>query len=141
LLQAARQIAEARLKLTQTALATAAGVTQGRISQIASEVGGWKALKKILASLLEVLHRTTNIFEPLGEDELWMAQTFLPLAVTEDVSEATKQVTFVAKVYGWKTFKAILTATPIKTKSQLLTLLVGLLPPLVQEEFSALVVT
>ena len=38
-------------KITQAAAAAVAGVTQGRISQIAAKYGGWKAYKKLLAAI------------------------------------------------------------------------------------------
>jgi hypothetical protein len=50
-----RSGAQALEKITQTAAATVAGVTQGRISQIAAKFGGWKAYKKILAVLFTAL--------------------------------------------------------------------------------------
>jgi hypothetical protein len=39
-------------KITQQKLALEADITQGRLSQIAGEFGGWKVLRKILAALL-----------------------------------------------------------------------------------------
>jgi N-acetylglutamate synthase/N-acetylornithine aminotransferase len=40
-------------KITQDKLALEANITQGRLSQIAAEFGGWGVLRKILAALLD----------------------------------------------------------------------------------------
>lgn len=138
LLQAARQLAEVGQQMTQATIATAAGLTQGRISQIAGEVGGWKIFKKILAVLLRSLYSTPNNLEPLGEEESWIAKTFLPLVFDEPPEQVLKEVVSLLKICGEQVFESILVAMPRELRPRLLGLLVGLLPPDVQEEFNAI---
>lgn len=138
LLQAARQLAEVGQQMTQATIATAAGLTQGRISQIASEVGGWKVFKKILAVLLRSLYSTPNNLEPLGEEESWIAKTFLPLVFDEPPEQVLKEVVSLLQICGEQVFESILVAMPRELRPKLLSLLVGLLPPDVQQEFNAI---
>jgi hypothetical protein len=42
-------------KISQAEIAQALGITQGRVSQLFSSIGGWKPFKKLLAPLLENL--------------------------------------------------------------------------------------
>lgn len=138
LLQAARQLAEVGQQMSQASIATAAGLTQGRISQIAGEMGGWKVFKKILAVLLRTLYSTPNNLEPLGEEESWLAKTFLPLVFDGPPEQALKEVASLLQVYGEQAFELILVAMPRELRPRLLSLLVGLLPPDVQQEFKAI---
>lgn len=119
ILQAARQLLDAGEKLTQKAIASLIGRNQGRISQVAAEMGGWKLLKKILVTLCNVLScRTANNFSPLGNVELsseerWAAQTYLPLIITEaaqDSEQVVKEVVAVAQSTGWRMFERVLRA-------------------------------
>ncbi|NEP00430.1 MAG: bifunctional DNA primase/polymerase [Symploca sp. SIO2E9] len=79
-------------KIIQTKLAAIAEVTQGRLSQFAQKYGGWKGLKKILASLLES-YRDANNWEPPSDDELALANDGLKPLLD---GEPSKAVTFVA---------------------------------------------
>ena len=59
-------------KITQVDAADKAGVTQGRISQIAAKYGGWKAYKKILAVVFNSIYRPANNSEPLDSEQEFM---------------------------------------------------------------------
>jgi predicted XRE-type DNA-binding protein len=122
-------------KITQAAAATVAGVTQGRISQIAAKYGGWKAYKKILAVLYNSIYRPANNSDPLDSEQEFIANTYLPLAADESPPDAVQAVVDCIQVYGWRVFQAILAATSIETRGRLLAVLVSGLPQGLQEEF------
>ncbi|MEW5858115.1 MAG: hypothetical protein AB1861_12135 [Cyanobacteriota bacterium] len=139
LLEAIKQITEAGEKLTQVSLAAAAGISQGRVSQRAAEVGGWGTLKKILGFLFKTLYSGPNNFEPLTEDQLWLAKSYLPLALLEaDPRDAIGQVIDLVEVFGYKAFEAILMAVPLESKAKLLGLLVGFMPESMQARIQSL---
>jgi hypothetical protein len=139
ILEAVRQLTNSGVaiaSITQQAVAQISGVTQGRISQIASLLGGWKAFKKILAVLLG-LYRGVNNLEELTDEEKWLAETYLPLVVNETYSEALSEMGITVKAYGVKSFLRILQFSPLPTQIKLLSRIlseltesVGMLLPL-----------
>lgn len=136
ILDAVRQLQEQKQKITQQALATLAKITQGRLSQIADSLGGWLALKKILASLLGV-YRGTNNFSDLTDEEKWMASSFLPIVLGEPPDNAIHEVGQIIQAYGLSVFLRILTAATPKTQARLLALLIQALPVSFQSELLA----
>jgi hypothetical protein len=122
-------------KITQVDAASNAGVSQGRISQIAAKYGGWKAYKKLLALLFNSIYRVANNSDPLDEEQEFIAQTYLPLATSESPPDAVQAVVDCIQVYGWRVFQGILTATSIETRGRLLAALVSGLPEGLLEEF------
>jgi hypothetical protein len=135
-LDAVRQLQEQKQKITQQALATLANITQGRLSQIADSLGGWIALKKILASLLGI-YRGTNNFSDLTDEEKWIASSFLPIVLGEPPEVATKEVGQIIQAYGLSAFLRILTAATPQTQARLLALLIQALPVSFQSELLA----
>jgi hypothetical protein len=133
ILEAARQMLQetgvALEKLRQKTVASIAGLTQGRISQVAAQYGGWAAYKKLLALLLESPYRGTNNFAPLDAEQEWVASSYLPLAAEESPPEAIKVMLLTIGVYGWRGFQAILAATSAATRGRLLAVLISGLPP------------
>ena len=139
ILEAVRQLTNSGVaitSITQQAVAQISGVTQGRISQIASLLGGWKAFKKILAVLLG-LYRDVNNLEELTDEEKWLAETYLPLLVNETDSEALSEIGIALKAYGVESFLRILQFSPLPTQIKLLSRIlselnesVGMLLPL-----------
>jgi hypothetical protein len=117
-------------KITQDKLALEANITQGRLSQIASEFGGWGVLKKLLAALLDGNNSATNNFSGLSEEERWMAQTYLPLVVNEALSE----IGIAVKAYGVKGFLRILQSSPQATQVQLLSRIFEVMPEGMRQE-------
>ncbi len=117
-------------KITQDKLALEANITQGRLSQIAAEFGGWGVLKKILAALLDGFSSVTNNFSGLSEEERWMAQTYLPLVVNEALSE----IGIAVKAYGVKGFLRILQFSPQATQVRLLSRIFEVMPEAVRQE-------
>jgi hypothetical protein len=83
ILQAVGQLQDQRQKITQEALATLIGKSQGLISKIAKEFGDWKAFKKLLLALIG-LYRGSNNFACLGENEKSLIEEYLSPVV--DVS-------------------------------------------------------
>jgi hypothetical protein len=114
-------------KITQQAIATLANITQGRLSQIAAELGGWQALKKILAALLGV-YRGTNNFSDLTDEEKWIAQSYLPIVLGEPPEVATLEVGQIIQAYGIPAFLRILMAATPQTQVRLLVLVMQALP-------------
>ncbi|HEY9834624.1 MAG TPA: hypothetical protein V6D26_29000, partial [Stenomitos sp.] len=140
ILEAVRQMTNSGVaiaSITQQAVAQISGVTQSRISQIASLLGGWKAFKKILAALLG-LYRDVNNLEELTDEEKWLAETYLPLVVNETHSEALSEMGITVKAYGVESFLRILQSSPLPTQIKLLSRILSelnqsigmLLPPL-----------
>ncbi|MEW6490934.1 MAG: hypothetical protein AB1589_00050 [Cyanobacteriota bacterium] len=121
-------------KITQQKLALEANVTQGRLSQIAAEFGGWGVLKKILAALLDGFNSTTNNFSGLSEEERWLAQTYLPLVVNEMHIEALSEIGIAVKAYGVKGFLRILQSCSLPTQVRLLSRIFEEMPEGVQQE-------
>ncbi|MBD1903790.1 hypothetical protein NDI44_22405 [Trichocoleus sp. DQ-A3] len=141
LLQAFKQLTETGEKITQVTLAAAAGISQSRVSQRAtevSEVRGWEILKKILGFLLKTPYSNSNNFEPLTEDELWLAKDYLPVVLEDSPNDALSQVIQLAKASGWKTFEALLIAVPLEFKAKLLSLIIGFMPESVQAKIQSL---
>jgi hypothetical protein len=114
-------------KITQQAIATLAKITQGRLSQIAAELGGWIALKKILAALLG-LYRGTNNFSDLTDEEKWLAKSYLPIVLGEPPEEAMKEVGQIIQAYGIPAFLRIFMAATPQTQVRLLVLVMQALP-------------
>jgi hypothetical protein len=129
ILEAVRQLTNSGVEIssiTQQTVAQISGVTQGRISQIASSLGGWKALKKILAALLG-LYRDANNLEDISEEEQWLAQNYLPLVVDEIQSETLAEIEIIVKTYGVNSFLRIVESSSLSTQTRLLSrILLGL---------------
>jgi hypothetical protein len=121
-------------KIIQQKLALEANITQGRLSQIAAEFGGWRALKKILAALLDGFNSTTNNFSGLSEEERWLAQTYLPLVVNEMHPEALSEIGIAVRAYGVKGFLRILQSSPLPTQVRLLSRIFEMMPEGVRQE-------
>jgi hypothetical protein len=128
--EAFRQLMVSGEKVTQDKLALEANITQGRLSQIAAEFGGWGVLKKILAALLDGNNCATNNFSGLSEEERWMAQTYLPLVVNEALSE----IGIAVKAYGVKGFLRILQSSPLSTQGRLLSRIFEVMPENMRQE-------
>jgi hypothetical protein len=145
ILQAVRQIKESGEKLTQVAIAKAANMTQGRISQIAKEFGGWARFQKVLMALLKGLCSGANSSDKLDVETSWLAKTYLPLLAENPDNhssvEIVKEVGALLLVYRHKMFCAILNETPILTKATILGHLFRLLREELREEFIEMLVT
>jgi hypothetical protein len=121
-------------KITQQKLALEADITQGRLSQIAAEFGGWGVLRKILAALLDGFNSATNNFSGLSEEERWLAETYLPLVVNETHSEALSEIGIAVRAYGVKGFLRILQFSPLPTQVRLLSRIFEVMPEGVQQD-------
>jgi transcriptional regulator with XRE-family HTH domain len=132
--EAFKQLTRSGEKITQQKLALEADITQGRLSQIASEFGGWEVLRKILAALLDSFNSVTNNFSGLSEEERWLAQTYLPLVVDETHPEALSEIGIAVKAYGVKGFLRILQFSPLPTQVRLLSQIFEVMPEGVRQE-------
>ncbi|MBE9100245.1 hypothetical protein [Vacuolonema iberomarrocanum] len=114
-------------------IAEQVGVTKGRVSQILSEYGGLRKLRKSLIALLNTLNNRTKLYL-LREEDLEMAQAFFP-ALLQDLecgrspSEVLTDFVCLAESYGSKHFEAMLSALPVDTLCTLLRVFLSLLPP------------
>ena len=124
-------------KITQDKLALEVNITQGRLSQIAAEFGGWKVLRKILAALLDGFNSVTNNFSGLSEEERWLAETYLPLVVNETHSEALSEIGITVKAYGIKGFLRIFQSSPLPTQIRLLSRILEVMPQGMRQELRA----
>ncbi len=138
ILELVNQAGMALEKITQVVAATAAGVSQGRISQIAAKYGGWRAYKKLLAVLFNCTLTTANNSEPLDETQEFIANTYLPLTAESSPPDAIEGMLGTIEAYGWRGFQAILAATEIETRGRLLAALLSGLPQDLQSQFRAL---
>jgi hypothetical protein len=129
-----RQLTLGGEKVTQDKLALEANITQGRLSQIAADFGGWGVLKKILAALLDGFNSVTNNLSGLSEEEKWLAQTYLPLIVNETHSEVLSEIGIVVKAYGVKAFLRILGSCSLPTQVRLLSRIFEVMPEGVRQE-------
>jgi predicted transcriptional regulator len=82
-------------KISQAEIARTLGITQGRVSQLFSSLGGWKLFKKLLAPLLE------NIKGRLMNSH-WQDMNFLRAALELPLKEGFTQVVNQARICGWK---------------------------------------
>jgi hypothetical protein len=129
ILEAARTLNTQRKKLTQDAIASLIGKSQELISKIASELGGWMRLKKLLLVLLDPLNSGSNNFPELSAEEKWIAQTYLPgLLEDESPEAAVQELAEVVRACGVSGFLQILTAATPQTQARILTLVMQALP-------------
>ncbi|WP_353933315.1 PriCT-2 domain-containing protein (plasmid) [Okeanomitos corallinicola TIOX110] len=129
IVQAAKQIWEAGAKITQKAIASLAGVTQGRISQEAAEMGGWTALKKILISLLDSLYSKINNFSAtLSENQQFYVEQFLPLLAGEERLNPADVATTLDDIGDEAEVKLVLSRVPFETKLLLIIKLLAHVP-------------
>lgn len=129
-------------KTTIDQVAELVGVTQGRISQLCSSLGGFKQVKKTLILLLEALNSKTKLLD-LPEELKWMAQVYLPavaqtlesetITAEESTIEVVRDLMTVTKVYSIKPLRLILANTPLPTLCQLFRVLVRVLPIEIQD--------
>ncbi|NJM73390.1 MAG: hypothetical protein HC862_26510 [Scytonema sp. RU_4_4] len=133
------QVLKLREKLTQDAIAKLSDVSQGRISQIAKDFGGWQSFKKLLVSLVEgFASRTTDVKHVESNDDMmWLQNVYLPLLVTEDTDslEVVTEVVKVAQVFGWQSFQVCYGNSLPAVQAQLLFHLLAVLPEKVRDWF------
>jgi hypothetical protein len=123
ILEAVRQLRKQSKKITQAAIASLASVSQPAIAKIATQFGGWKSLKKILLALLDPFNSGSNNFSGLTEEERWLAQTYIPMCLSDPPEEAIEQLGSIVQVYGMKGFLRFLCACDAKAQAKLLALM------------------
>jgi hypothetical protein len=121
--EAFKQLTLRNEKITQQKLALEANITQGRLSQIAAEFGGWGILKKILAALLDSFNSVTNNFSGLSDEEKWLAENYLPLVVNETHPNVLLMIGDMVKGYGIQGFMRILQFSTLPTQILFLSLI------------------
>lgn len=127
-------------KVTQQAIANCTTITQGRISQIFQQLGGWSLWKKIISLLIESLNRTTNNFsqqlKDLTSEEEWLALEWLPALVSEFLDEperVAKDIAAIVKNQGWKSWTRIMNAASAEVKAGILAIALSFMPDTVKQ--------
>ncbi|NJM74396.1 MAG: hypothetical protein HC862_32570 [Scytonema sp. RU_4_4] len=114
-------------------------ITQGRVSQIGKEFGGWSIFSKLITELLSsFLETKTQNHIQFDEDERWVKDVYLPLLVhTGEIQpiEAIKEVSQLISVYGWQTFRKFIQSVAIDVKTTLLEYLLLIIPQEILEIF------
>lgn len=127
ILEAAKELTNRGNKLTQKSIANLAEITQGTVSKIASQFGGWASLKKLFQTLLDSLYSDWNNFDGTDfsseEKECipGLIEYFPSLASPQtSVLEAVGALVEVLEVMGEKVFRAILHNLDPATRGKLL---------------------
>jgi hypothetical protein len=116
-------------KISQAEIAGTLGITQGRVSQLFSALGGWKLFKKLLVPLLEnILGKLIN--------ETGEGMEFLRVYLDLPPLQALAEVVNMVRTCGWKDFVLVVAAASVKTQLRMMGLLLGLLPQDFQDEIS-----
>lgn len=125
------------LKPTQQEISRAAQaedreITQGRISQIGKEFGGWSIFSRLITELLlSFLEANTQNNIQFDEDERWIKDVYLPLLVHAgeiQPIEAINEVSQLISICGWQTFRQIVGLVAIDVKAILLKYLLSVIP-------------
>jgi transcriptional regulator with XRE-family HTH domain len=118
-------------KISQAEIAQALGITQGRISQLFSSIGGWKSFKKLLVPLLENLKgRLINCN--------WRDMSFLRTTLELPLKESLPQVANQVGIGGWKDFAEIIAIASSDIQIGLIGLLLDLPNLLLLNELAAM---
>ncbi|WP_414588391.1 hypothetical protein [Scytonema sp. PCC 10023] len=119
-------------EISQLANSENRNITQGRISQIGKEFGGWLIFKKLITELLSSF---TNINFPASSqfvlDKNWIREVYLPLLVRAgDIqpTETIREVFQLISVCGWQNFRKVIKSVAIDVKATLLKYLLSILP-------------
>ncbi|MEC4818662.1 MAG: hypothetical protein SAK29_36115, partial [Scytonema sp. PMC 1069.18] len=108
------------------------GMTQGRISQIGKQFGGWLVFTNLITELLSsFLEPNQSDITQFDEDERWIKDVYLPLLVHAGEIQpilAVKEVIELISVYGWQTFRKLLGSVAIDIKAILFEYLAGMIP-------------
>jgi|GEM_PF-4002861 hypothetical protein len=144
IIQLAESVRERGDKITQSDLADGAGISQGRISQIASKFGGWRLFKKLLAPLFNSLYRSTNNFDGLDEFEIQIAKTVLKAMGQYDPETMVEELGILAQSLAVtdserppdrRTFYKIFRGVDAETVIAILSTLLSLMPKSISDEF------
>jgi hypothetical protein len=108
-------------KITQSAIAAIAGLTQGYISRFR------KLLQTLLDNSYSVCNNSADPQSDPGEIE-WNGQEYLPLLAQESPDEIVKGMLAMFEAHGQGAFKAIWDATPATAQIKILEILLLTLP-------------
>lgn len=118
-------------KISQAGIAQALGITQGRVSQLFSSIGGWKPFKKLLVPLLKNLKGRLINFN-------WEDMNFLRATLELPLKESLPQVVNQVGIGGWKDFAEIITIASSDIQMGLIGLLLDLPNLLLLNELAAM---
>lgn len=102
---------------------------------MATEFGGVKILRKILAALIKPFKGGLKNRDIADEEIEFLAQTYLPIALESPSPQPLTEILHVANAYGQKQFTAILAALPLLVKAQVVGVIMRLLPPSFLDEY------
>jgi hypothetical protein len=118
-------------KISQAEIARTLGITQGRVSQLFSSIGGWKPFKKLLVPLLENLKGRLINFN-------WEDMNFLRASLELPLKESLPQVVNQAGICGWKDLGEIIAIASSDIQMGLIGLLLDLPNLLLLNELAAM---
>ncbi|HEY9672689.1 MAG TPA: hypothetical protein V6D11_14685 [Waterburya sp.] len=110
-------------------------MSTGGVGQVATEFGGVKILRKILAALIKPFKGGLKNRDIADEEIEFLAQTYLPIALESPSPQPLTEILHVANAYGQKQFTAILAALPLLVKAQVVGVIMRLLPPSFLDEY------
>ncbi|MBG1267865.1 hypothetical protein [Nostoc sp. WHI] len=103
---------QSKQKITQTAIANIAEISQEWVSRFTQRWGGWQHFKKLLLLLLDSLNSGSNKnLADLDEDEKWLARTYFPMLIAESESSPDhllESVAEVVQVFGTRAMRRVL---------------------------------
>jgi hypothetical protein len=118
---AVRQLQAKGQKITQSAIAAIAGLTQGYVSRF----------RKLLQTLLDDSYSKSNNFAdppPNPEETDWISRQYLPLLATEPPDQLLQGVLGLFEAWGQAVFKTIWDAAPATAQIKILETLLLTLP-------------
>ncbi|ADI66274.1 PriCT-2 domain-containing protein [Trichormus azollae] len=123
-------------KVSQGALAKAAGISQSWLSQVAKRyLGGWNSFRKLLLLLYNSLYRVSNnSLEVLTKEQKWFIDEYLPLlqqdreAGYESVDLVIEHLIIFSEHLGWQGFSRAVNAATMGIKAFLIDCLIAVLP-------------
>lgn len=97
---------------TQAEVSQQTGIDRSWISKLATQFsGGWKCLKKIIQSLVDLPYNRWNLIDSLPKDFEWVAKTFLPLVAQQPSLEVAQELNSLLQIYGWRGWVQIFSQT------------------------------
>jgi|GEM_PF-2491404 len=132
IVNALTQLWESKQKITQTAIANIAEISQEWVSRFTQRWGGWQHFKKLLLLLLDSLNSGSNKnLADLDDDEKWLARTYFPMLIAESESSPDPLLDSVAEVVqiiGSTAMRRVLHFCSPEVRASLLMIVLSCLP-------------
>ncbi|MBG1270809.1 PriCT-2 domain-containing protein [Nostoc sp. WHI] len=140
IVNALKSLWQSKQKITQTAIANIAEISQEWVSRFTQRWGGWQHFKKLLLLLLDSLNSGSNKnLADLNDDEKWLAREYFPLLITESESSPDpllEAVAEVAQIIGSTAMRRVLHFCSPEVRASLLMIVLSCLPTEVYSDFA-----